>query len=76
MHHYISKSVKCPFYAQESDIVIYHGEGVSKGNCVHLSFRGKERLAQHKEIYCRQMEGFPHCPIYQMLAAKYEGDNG
>lgn len=76
MHHYVSKGVVCPFYAQESEIVIYHGEGVSKGNCVHLSFRGRERLQSHKTIYCTSMEGYPHCPIYQMLAAKYDDDNG
>lgn len=74
MQHYVSKYVVCPFYSQEDSIRIYHIEGISKGNRVHISFNGNTKLKQHRERYCESIEGCKECPLYMLLNQKYGGD--
>lgn len=74
MQHYVSKEVACPFYSQEDSIRIYHIEGISKGNRVHISFGARDRLKLHKKLYCNSVTDHQRCPIYKLLAEKYGGD--
>ena len=74
MQHYVSKEVACPFYSQEDSIRIYHIEGIYKGNRVHISFNGRDRLKLHKKRFCDSLPAYKECPIYKLLNEKYGGD--
>jgi hypothetical protein len=75
MQHYIAKEIVCPFYAQESETVIFHNEGAIPLSRVNLSFMGKKSMLTHRDLYCKSLQRYMVCPVYKMLAAKYgEGD--
>lgn len=76
MQHYIAKEIVCPFYAQESETVIFHNEGASPLSRVNLSFKGKRSMLMHRDLYCKSLKRYADCPVYKMLAAKYGDEHG
>ena len=64
------KSVVCPFYkwADQNRIGC---EGVSDDNTVSLIFGDTNKRTQYKVTFCRSMERYGSCRVYQMLMRKY-----
>lgn len=70
---YEAKFVKCPFY-RNHDANRIVCEGLAKGNTINLVYESTvERKAYMKGV-CNDLLGCRDCPIYIMLAEKYEED--
>lgn len=65
-------SAKCPFYQGDTPSVIYC-EGLLPCSTVHLAFGDRGDMRQYREIRC--CRDWRHCPVAEMLAKKYEGEN-
>lgn len=67
------KYVVCPFF-KWADHHRIGCEGVAEGNTVSLVFGDPDKKALYRDTYCRCMEKYTSCRIYQMLARKYVDD--
>ena len=76
MKNYMDKAVVCPFYSQEEPLKL-HCEGYASGNRIHLCFDCKERMKNHKKLFCKNivLDGYKHCPLYPVIMQQYEGDD-
>ena len=69
MKHYVSKSVRCPFYHWEEERWICC-EGVARETWLRLTFSTRTAFANYKGRVC--CGDYETCPIAQMLTKKYE----
>ena len=65
------KWAKCPFY-QSSDNKRIKCEGFNEGTNLCLTFNDKEVMVRHTKIHCRNINGFPNCPLYPVIMKQYE----
>ena len=72
--YYKDQGVACPFYSREEPDVIrkIHCEGYSTGNHIHMCFDTKELIKAHKQKYCKNASGHRKCPLYPIIAHKYQ----
>ena len=72
--YYRDQSVACPFYSREESLVIrkIHCEGYAVGNHIHVCFDSKELIKAHKNKFCKKASGHKKCPLYQIIAKKYQ----
>lgn len=71
MQNYCDKYVVCPFYSQESMLKL-HCEGFSVGNRIHICFDCKERMKNHKQMFCYDIYNYENCPLFAVIAKQYE----
>lgn len=70
MKHYVSKEAVCPFYHKEEGNKI-HCEGFCKTCNLQTTFSRRELLYVHKQIHCNSFEGYPKCPLYEIINKQY-----
>lgn len=66
---YASVDVKCPFYITEEGKKI-RCEGLERGCCTVLEFRGKKFKDEVKEKFCTG--DYEKCKLYALINKKYE----
>lgn len=69
--HYGAARVACPYY-QGEDAGTVRCEGVGHSSVTVLHWRGAQRKRAHMDEHCRSIEGCERCPVYQMIAKKYQ----
>lgn len=74
MQHYVSKSVVCPFYSQESQLRI-HCEGIGFDNRLQLCFNSLSDKRNFKWRYCECLERYTKCPLYKAIYTKYDEED-
>ena len=71
MKHYVDKYVVCPFYSQEEQQKL-RCEGFGNGTGLHITFDSIERKKEHKKKFCCDLRNHRFCPLYSVIARKYE----
>ena len=70
---YVSAEVVCPFYQSEFPKKI-KCEGFVDNVFIHVFFTSNAKKNRHKAVFCECLEEHVNCPVYQMAAQKYRGD--
>ena len=70
---YGAKFVKCPFY-RNHDANRIVCEGLCEGSTINLVFESQADKKRYMNVVCDDILASRDCPIYMMLAQKYEED--
>ena len=71
MSDYRDKYVKCPFYVSQ-DARKVHCNGFSDDCYIHVAFSSAENKEAFVERRCNSLFGYLKCPLYPMLAKRFE----
>lgn len=71
MSDYRDKYVKCPFYVSQ-DAKKIHCAGFTDDSHLHVAFATKDIKESHVERRCNSLFGYLKCPLYPVLAKRFE----
>lgn len=71
MSDFRDKYVKCPFYVSQDGKKI-HCNGFSDDCHLHVAFETKESKETHVEKSCNSVFGYLKCPLYPVIAKRFE----
>ena len=71
MSDYRDKYVKCPFYISQ-DARKIHCVGFTDGCYLHVAFPNAENKEAHVERRCNSIFGYLKCPLYPIIAKRFE----
>ena len=71
MSDFRDKYVKCPFYVCQ-DVKKIHCDGFSDDSHLHVAFDTKELKEAHVEKHCNCVHGYLKCPLYAVIAKRFE----
>ena len=74
MSDFRDKYVVCPFYISQDSKKV-HCCGFSESCYIHVAFVSKEAKEMHVEKRCNSMFGYLKCPLYLVIAKRFEEDN-
>lgn len=67
------KAIVCPFY-RCSDPYHISCEGVTEDSSIKVTFGLPDKTNMYKDCFCRNIDGYTHCKVAEMLTRKYNDD--